>query len=288
MVTKKSVSDNKEEKGIPYQDKVNLFNKRVQEFRDVIAFEQPSVSSEPNLSFDAIINTIDPNENDPYFSLSYFYEGLRNTLEISKGNNQSIKFLWLVIISIMKEKSLRTSDNRLYGYLKSLLTKVYTYHIKEVGGQYDLHLSLDDYQKNFVQEKLPYLINKDEIQKIKHELNKMADELDKKEKYIDDKIVGYQKKAEELVKFIKEQNTKLNFVGLGSAFQTINDEKRSAKRWIIFFLSFLFLGLLGIPWLTYSKVYCTEQPNYFMAIPFTVVEFILLYVFRLFYQQFTP
>jgi len=292
MTIKKTVPNKKEEKNNSYQDQINLFDKRLQEFKGILTIQPPNPAIVGYFSIDSILQEINPKENDYFFSLSFFYEGLKNIVEIPKGTLSSINFLWWVITCCIKEKCLKSSDDRSYQYLDSLMTKQYRVKIKIIGGQQEIILSLNDYQKNFVRQ-LPYLMNQGEIQYIKNELDKpksiiskMTEELNKQEKHIDDKVKEYQRKADDLANFIKEQTTKLNFIGLGSAFQSISNEKRSAKRWIIFFLSLLFLGLLGIPLLTYNKVYCTEQPNYFMAIPFTVVEFILLYVFRLFYQQY--
>lgn len=290
MIKRKKISNNND---ITYQDQVDLFNRRVNEFKSIIAVEHSSEGAMSVVSLDMIINEINPDENGPYFSLSYFYEGLQNTEEIAKGGYESIKFLWWVIICIIKEKTYRSSDDRMFRYLKSLLSGSYNFTIKIVGGQQEIQLKLNDYQKDFVQEQLPFLINQEGIQKIKKDLNQpksvineLFEKLNMQEKHIDDKVKEYQRKADDLANFIKEQTTKLNFIGLGSAFQTISSEKRKAKNWIFTALTILFLGLIAIPFVTYSKVYCVEQPNYLMAIPFTVIEFMLLYVFRLFYQQY--
>ena len=292
MTIKRTVPNIKEEKNNSYQDQINLFDKRLQEFKNILAIQPPTPATVGYFSIDSILQEINPKENDYFFSLSFFYEGLKNTVEIPKGTGSSINYLWWVITCCIKEKCLKSSDDRSYQYLDSLMTKQYRTRIKIIGGQQEIILSLNNYQKNFVRQ-LPYLMNQGEIQYIKNELDKpksiiskMTEELNKQEKHIDDKVKEYQRKADDLANFIKEQTTKLNFIGLGSAFQSISNEKRSAKKLIFTALIILFLGLLGVPLLTYKEIYCAETPNYYMAIPFTVIEFVLLYVFRLFYQQY--
>lgn len=280
------------EKSVSYKEQVELFNSKVQEFRNIIS-DEPIETRLAHPEITHILDTLNLNEDTSYFSVSYFYEGLKNTLEIKKGNEQSIGFLWFVIACVLRENGLKSPRINDYKRMKDMSLASYTCNIKFVGGEKSINLKLMPMEKDFVSDVLPYLINQDRIDVLTRKFNnpestfqKMSEELGTQEKQIKEKLQEHQKKADDLADFIKEQTTKLNFIGLGSAFQTISNEKKSAKNWIFTALIFLFVGLIVIPFVTYSKVYCVEQPNYYMTIPFTVIEFILLYVFRLFYQQY--
>ena len=292
MAIKKRLLENNEGKAITYQDMAALFNERLQEFEGILVIQPPEPSIVGYFSINAILKEVDPKENEHFFSLAFFYEGLKNTVEIPKGTDSSLNYLWWVITCCIKEKCLKSSDNRSYQYLDSLMTKQYKIRIKIIGGQQEIFLSLNDHKRNFVQQ-LPYLMNQSEIQSIKKELhkpksviNKMTEELNKQEKQIDGKVKEYQQKADDLAKFIKEQQSQLNFVGLGNAFKQITKEKNAVKNNIEEYLICIFVTLILIPTLVVIHLWFYDKINYYMCVPIITIELLLLYAFRLFYQQY--
>lgn len=277
---------------VSYKEQVELFNSRVHEFRNIIS-DEPVGAGLTNPDIAHLLDTLILNEDTPYFSISYFYEGLKNTLEIKKGNEQSIGFLWFVIACVLKENGLKSPRINDYKRMKDMSLASYTCNIKFVGGEKSINLKLMPMEKDFVSDVLPYLINQDRIDVLTRKFNnpeatfqKMSEELDTQEKQIKEKLQEHQKKADDLADFIKKQQSNLNFVGLGKAFKQITKEKNTVKNNIEGYLVGFFIALIVIPILVGISFLCCGEPNYYICIPATTIELLLLYAFRLFYQQY--
>ena len=280
------------EKSVSYKEQVELFNSKVQEFRNIIS-DEPIGTRLAHPEITHILDTLNLNEDTSYFSVSYFYEGLKNTLEIKKGNEQSIGLLWFVIACVLRENGLKSPRINDYKRMKDVSLSSYSCKIKIVGGEKNITLQLMPTEKEFVSDVLPYLINQDRIDLLTKKINnpestfqKMSEELDKQEKQIEGKLQVHQKKADDLADFIKKQQSNLNFVGLGKAFKQITKEKNTVKNNLEHYLTGFFIALILIPFCVGISIWCCGDPNYYICIPATTIELLLLYAFRLFYQQY--
>lgn len=281
----------REVKGIDYNKKLELFQKRLQELSSAI--EVQSTPQRNNTQLKDIVQKLDL-DNESYFSISYFYEGLQNTKEVLDGNRDSIHFMLWVLCSVVFEQYLRNSTDSIFGIFDELYNKKYYYTIQSrTSGVTQTVLELSNYEKEFITHKLPYLKNHWEINKINAKIDdpkatfqEMCTNLDNKEQNVEKILSEYQNRADTLVAFIKTQQTNLNFVGLGKAFEQITKEKEDNKSSIKFWLVILFLLLITIPLCVAYSLVKQSEPNLYVCIPATAIEILLLYAFRLFYQQY--
>ncbi len=275
-----------------YAEKLSLFDERLQEFKSVV-YTHNVLGRIQNTQIEDIINELDI-YNEKYFSIEFFYEGLNNIDGIANGNKDSIHFMFWVITSILYEIFLKYSNNRIFDYFKQLYLDKYYYTIQTKNtGVTQTVLEFSAYEKYIITGKLPHLINNHKINDISTIVNepgkqfkKMRDDLSAKEKEIEDNLSKYQNRADELVKFIKEQQSNLNFVGLGKAFKQITKEKNMVKNNLEGYLIGFFIALIVLPILVGISLLCCGEPNYYICVPATTVELLLLYAFRLFYQQY--
>lgn len=276
---------------VDYDKKLELFNTRLQELSSVVLVQ--ASSQRHNTKLGDIIQKLDLN-NERYFSISYFYEGLKNTQEIPDGNRDSIHFMFWVLCSVVYESYLRNDNASIFNIFDELYNKKYYYSIQsKISGTTQTVLDLDQYEKEFITHKLPYLKNYRKAKEIREELDNpksqfstLCNNLENKEKEIENKLSQYQNKADDLVSFIKQQQTNLNFVGLGKAFEQLTKEKEENKGSIKFWLIILFILLISIPLIVVIWLVKQENPNIYICIPVTTIEILLLYAFRLFYQQY--
>ena len=87
------------------------------------------------------------------------------------------------------------------------------------------------------------------------------------------------------MQFIKSQQTNLNFVGLSKAFKQLIDEKTEVKNKIENRLLSFFIALIIVPAIVAAIIYFVNV-NYYTCVPATTIELMLLYGFRLLYQQY--
>lgn len=288
---------------IAYSKKLEFFLQKIEELKnniiskDVISKQTDILPQHINDyifdagNIDVIIKILDPTEHNPYFSIDYFYQGLNNSSHFD--NKDSILFIMWILSCMLVEKFFISENDKAQSYLEKIMSGKIQIHIKNKRQQDIINIQLGSYHKDFINLKLPFLLQQQKIKLLNDTIsepegifNTLSKSLKEQEKSIEDKLDNRMNRAEEIQKFIAEQKEKLNFVGLSSAFKKINDEKTSSKNMIMFGLIIIFCCLLYIPITAYENVYCIEKPNYYMAIPFTVMELLLLYVFRLFYQQY--
>ena len=286
-----------------YSEKLELFLQKIEELKsniigkDVISKQTDILPQHINDyifdagNIDVIVKILDPTEYNPYFSIDYFYKGLMNTSNLN--NKDNIIFVMWVLSCMLVENFFTSENDKAQSYLEKILSEKLQIHVKNKRNQDIINIQLESYHKDFINLKLPFLLQQQKIKQLSDTISEpesifktLSEALKEQEKSIDEKLDSRMNRAEEIHKFIVQQKEKLNFVGLSSAFKKINDEKTLAKYLIMGGLVILFVILLYIPILTYKNIYCFEKPNYYMTIPFTVIELLLLYVFRLFYQQY--
>ena len=275
-----------------YAKKLELFNEKIQEFISVVHTHNVLGRIE-NTPIEDIIKDLDV-YNERYFSIEYFYDGLNNIDEITKGNRDNVHFMFWVITSILYEMFLRYGGDKIFDYFKQLYSGKYYYIIQTKNmGTTQIVLEFTDYEKYFITGKLSHIINSRKIKEIADVINnsdkkfqKICDDVSVKEKEINDMLSNYQTKAENIVDFIKKQQSKLNFVGLGHAFKQITKEKNTVKNNLEHYLTGFFIALILIPFCVGISLWCCGDPNYYICIPATTIELLLLYAFRLFYQQY--
>lgn len=281
-----------DEQSETYKKQIELYNLKIQEFLDILSPEPiPGRASSPNIP--SILKKINLTEDVQYFSISYFYEGLKNLTEIKKGNVENINFLWFVNACIIKEDFLNETNDTKYNRLKNVTSSQFACKIKIIGGEKNITTQLTPYEKSFILEALPYLINKNKLNFIEKDVyspksffSKMAQKIAIQEREIDERLQEHQTKADNLADFITKQHSKLNFVGLGNAFKQITKEKNTVKNNLENYLFITFIILIVIPLSTAIAIFCCGKPNYYICIPLVTIELLLLYAFRLFYQQY--
>ncbi len=290
MAKNKILKKNKKE--ILYEDKLNLFKLKLQELTTVVQIYNPT-NSTSDIQLVDIIDELDL-DNTEYYTISYFYNGLNKISRILEGSQNDIHYMLWIIICTTYERFLKFSDPKIFTYFEKLYSGKYYYKIFSKGhGTTQKVLELLADEKSFITEKLAFLINSKKINDITESITNpdgkfitMCDNLASKEKSINSMLEKYQNRADEIAKFIKEQQTKLNFVGLGNAFKQITKEKNTVKNNLESYLFITFIILIVIPLSTAIAIFCCGKPNYYICIPLVTIELLLLYAFRLFYQQY--
>lgn len=193
----------------------------------------------------------------------------------------------------MQKKKFKTKDLICDKLLESLKLGAISYSLIKGSKIETTKISLSTNEQNFLNFQIQDIILKGMLEELQNKVdnpqllyNKMYKELATKNNEIQNTLNEYQTKADNLADFIAKQHSKLNFVGLGSAFKTITKEKNAVKNSIEKYLVGFFVALLVIPIIVAIALYCQDQPNYYFCIPATTIELLVLYAFRLFYQQY--
>ena len=279
---------------VTYEDKLNLFYKRIAQLKSIVDNLEPEMGKTyiARMDIDSIINLLEPEIDNPYFSISYFYQGMINIGDVSAGEDDDIIFMVWVLTSMLYEKFLISSSSKDYGYFIELLNNGLSLKIKNVHNLEDKTFELERYQKDFISYKLSYLLNEEKIKTISKKLteptslfNSMKEDLKNEKTLIDKKLSEYQNRSNEIKQFIKDQQTNLNFVGLSKAFKQLIDEKTEVKNKIEKRLLSFFIALIIVPAIVAVIIYCVNV-NYYTCVPATTIELMLLYGFRLLYQQY--
>ncbi|MFR4114496.1 MAG: hypothetical protein ACLT2E_05530 [Alphaproteobacteria bacterium] len=285
---------------ISYSKQVEVFNNKVKSFqllmKNATFYANTSANQTlVNLVNDAV-NNLSIQDSEKYYSLLYFYKDLEQIRDFSQPTY--IQPFLYILSCLIAEKYFKTNDKDAKSYLDSFLTKHFTYEvpINTVGRRANIQsfqFFLSSEQKDFINQKLSTIILKGMVEDVQQKMdkpkilfNKLYDNLAAKEQDIQKTLNNYQLKAEALADFIKTQQSNLNFVGLGKAFKQITKEKNTVKNKIEKYLIYFFIALLGIPFLVGLLIYFTKSPNYYLCIPATTIELLILYAFRLFYQQY--
>ena len=283
------------EEVIPYKEKLDLFLQKVKDLQSIVVKPEikPFAINPFAATLDTVMGAIAP-ERYSYFSIDYFYQGFKNSGDIINGNTDAIKFLIWVLACLLQERFFLSETDRAYTNLQAIMNGNFSFRIK-LPSQKEIPIvvNLAPYERDFILYKLPFLLQQNNVNQIsqkvdepKSEFHKMVDTLSKKEKDISDKLNKHQEKADEMVKFIKTQETDLNFVGLSNAFQRMRKEKEKVKADIENNMYWSFGVLLLIPMLILIFVMFGYLPTLYTAIPVVSIEILLLYIFRIFYQQF--
>ena len=283
------------EEVIPYKEKLDLFLQKVNDLQSIIVKpENKPFSINPlAATLETVMGAIAP-ERYSYFSIDYFYQGFKNSGDITNGSTEAIKFLIWVFACLLQERFFLSETDRAYTNLQAIMNGDFAFRIK-LPSQKEIPIvaNLAPYERDFVLYKLPFLLQQKNVNQVsqkvdepKSEFHKMAETLTKKEKEISDKLNEHQEKADEMIKFIKTQETDLNFVGLSNAFQRMKKEKESSKNGILIWLVVFFLMLCCIPIYTFLNYNGTTVISWLKIVPLVTLEIIFLYVFRIFYQQF--
>lgn len=279
---------------VTYEDKLNLFYKRIAQLKSIVDNLEPEMGKTyiARMDIDSIINLLEPEIDNPYFSISYFYQGMINIGDVSAGEDDDIIFMVWVLTSMVYEKYLISSSSKDHGYFMELLNNGLSLKIKNGRNLEDKTFELERYQKDFISYKLSYLLNKEKINTLSKELteptslfNSMKEDLNNEKALIDKKLSEYQNRADEIKQFIKDQQTNLNFVGLSKAFKQLIDEKTEVKNKIENRLLSFFIALIIVPAIVAAIIYFVNV-NYYTCVPATTIELMLLYGFRLLYQQY--
>lgn len=279
---------------VTYEDKLNLFHKRILQLKSRVDNLEPEMGKSyiADMDIDSILNLLEPGIDNPYFSISYFYQGMINIGDVSVGEDDDIIFMVWVLTSMVYEKYLISSSSKDHGYFMELLNNGLSLKIKNGRNLEDKTFELERYQKDFISYKLSYLLNKEKINTLSKELteptslfNSMKEDLNNEKALIDKKLSEYQNRSDEIKQFIKSQQTNLNFVGLSKAFKQLIDEKTEVKNKIENRLLSFFIALIIVPAIVAIIIYCVNV-NYYTCVPATTIELMLLYGFRLLYQQY--
>lgn len=279
---------------VTYEDKLNLFHKRILQLKSRVDNLEPEMGKSyiADMDIDSILNLLEPGIDNPYLSISYFYQGMVNIGDVSVGEDDDIIFMVWVLTSMVYEKYLISSSSKDHGYFMELLNNGLSLKIKNGRNLEDKTFELERYQKDFISYKLSYLLNKEKINTLSKELteptslfNSMKEDLNNEKALIDKKLSEYQNRSDEIKQFIKSQQTNLNFVGLSKAFKQLIDEKTEVKNKIENRLLSFFIALIIVPAIVAIIIYCVNV-NYYTCVPATTIELMLLYGFRLLYQQY--
>lgn len=277
-----------------YKDQLNLFNERILQLKSRVDNLEPEMVKTyiARMDIDSILNLLEPNVDNPYFSISYFFPGMVSIGNISMGKDDHIVFMVWVLTSMLYEKYLISNGMEEHNYFMELLNNGLTLKIKNGRILEDKTFKLDQYDKDFILYKLPHLLNEEKINTLSKELteptslfNSMKEDLKNEKTLIDKKLSEYQNKTDEIVQFIKSQQTNLNFVGLSKAFKQLIDEKTEVKNKIEKRLLSFFIALIIVP-ATVAVIIYFMNVNYYTCVPATTIELMLLYGFRLLYQQY--
>lgn len=285
-----------------YKQKLDVFLEKVEELKSNIVDRDIIIKEEDKNSYhisnvldakliDVLLKIINPTEHYHYFSINYFYEGLINTGPLD--NQDSIIFMMWVFACLLEEQFFVSRTDKAEKWLTTILEGNYIVYLQNKRQKTEIAIQLDSYHKNFLRTKLPFLIQQEKYKKIEKqinnpegEFNKLLGELSQKETEINNKLEDYTTRTEEIAKFIKELKEKLNFAGLGSAFNQLKEDKNSSKNAIRNWLIFFFLLLCGIPLYSIGNLNFIDNSSWLKIIPFITLEIIFLYIFRLLYQQY--
>ena len=280
---------------VTYEDKLNLFYKRIAQLKSIIDNLEPEMGKPyiARMDIDSILNLLEPNIDRPYFSISYFYQEMINIGDVSTLIEDKIVFMVWVLTSMLYERFVISNNDRDYGYFMELLDNGLTLKIKNGRNLFDKTFNLHEYQKDFILYKLPYLLNEEKIKSLSKEVmeptslfNRMKEDLNNEKILIDKKLSEYQNRADEIKQFIKNQQTNLNFVGLSKAFNQLIDEKTEVKNKLERDLSWVFVIMCCIPMFAVLYIWMVFVPNYYLSLPVVTIEVLVLYGFRLLYQQY--
>ena len=244
-----------------------------------------------NLDFKEIEKLMDLDSVELY-SVSHYYNQLVNFSTI--GNNilqpAFLSLVMTVITAILKERNI-------FNYLperERIIQKLYgksVFYLKENNSP--VHFSMDEDNKIFISIILPDLIQQKELNKIQIHLNKPNTIYQKEQEkvadlqnQIDEKLVQQQQKIDDLNIQLEKQHKQLNFVNLSEAFSKIQEEKVKLKDDIENKMKITFRTLLIIPISVFFIVVLGYTPTLYTGLPILTVEILLLYLFRIFYQQF--
>lgn len=278
-----------------YKDQLNLFNERILQLKSRVDNLEPEMVKTyiARMDIDSILNLLEPNVDNPYFSISYFFPGMVSIGNISMGKDDHIVFMVWVLTSMLYEKYLISNGMEEHNYFMELLNNGLTLKIKNGRILEDKTFKLDQYDKDFILYKLPHLLNEEKINILSKELteptslfNSMKEDLKNEKTLIDKKLSEYQNKTDEIVQFIKSQQTNLNFVGLSKAFNQLIDEKAEVKNKLERDLSWVFAIMCCIPMFAVLYIWMVFVPNYYLSFPIITIEVLVLYGFRLLYQQY--
>ena len=181
---------------VTYEDKLNLFYKRIAQLKSIVDNLEPEMGKTyiARMDIDSIINLLEPEIDNPYFSISYFYQGMINIGDVSAGEDDDIIFMVWVLTSMVYEKYLISSSSKDHGYFMELLNNGLSLKIKNGRNLEDKTFELERYQKDFISYKLSYLLNKEKINTLSKELteptslfNSMKEDLNNEKALIDKK-----------------------------------------------------------------------------------------------------
>lgn len=230
-------------------------------------------------------------DDDKYYSLIYNNGTYNQISDFSQPS--SVKQLVYILVCMLAEKKFKTNDVKSAQLLDDAKSKLFNYSIYKGSKIENFQLSLSLIEQNFINFQIQDIILKGLLEEVQKKVdkpktlyNKMSEELVTKKNEIQNTLNEYQTKADNLADFIKKQQSKLNFVGLGNAFKAITKEKNTVKNSIEKYLIEFFIALLVVPLIVAWALYCQEKPNYYFCIPATTIELLILYAFRLFYQQY--
>lgn len=285
-----------------YKQKLDIFLKKVEELKSNIVDRDTIIKEEDKNSYhmsnvldakliDVLLKIINPTEHNYYFSIDYFYEGLIHTGPLD--NQDSVIFMMWVFASLLEEQFFVSQTDKAEKYLTAIQEGKYVLYLQNKKQRTEIAIQLDSYYKNFLQTKLPFLIQQKKYKKIENQLDdpekefsRLFGELTQKETEIKTKLEDYTARTEKIAEFIKELRTKLNFAGLGNAFGQLKKDKNSSKNAIRIWLTVFFLLLCGIPLYSIYNLNFIESSSWLKIIPFFTLEIIFLYIFRLLYQQY--
>ena len=281
-------------KTLPYSQQWEDFNKHINTLQGLL--KGVAMYNTKNHTLLALISSsisnIRKNSEGKYYALMYLYGDFYVKKKLIFPD--SVNVLLYILCCMLAENHFKNNDEESWNLLQKFQDNQFSYELgNDLPGQRSEVFYLLDEQKNFISYRLPSIILKGMSEDLQERLdspetlyNKMYQELKAKNDEIQKTLNEYQTKADNLVDFIKKQQSKLNFVGLGSAFKTITKEKNTDKNNLEKYLKYYFGALLVIPIIVACALYFQEKPNYYFCIPATTIELIVLYAFRLFYQQY--
>lgn len=277
-----------------YEEKLKLFYKRIAQLKSIVDNLEPEMGKTyiARMDIDIILNLLEPNVDRPYFSISYFYQEMINIGDVSTLIEDNIVFMVWVLTSMLYERFVISNNARDYGYFMELRDNGLSLKIKNGRNLFDKTFKLYEYQKDFILYKLPYLLNEEKIKSLSKEVmeptslfNRMKEDLKNEKTLIDKKLSEYQNRSDKIAQFIESQQTNLNFVGLSKAFKQLIDEKTEVKTTTVHWLLGFFTALIIVP-ATVAVIIYFKNVNYYTCVPATTIELMLLYGFRLLYQQY--
>lgn len=279
---------------VTYEDKLKLFYKRIAQLKSIVDNLEPEMGKTyiARMDIDSILNLLEPKVDNPYFSISYFFQEMVEIGDVSTIIEDNIVFMVWVLTSMLYERFVISNNARDYGYFMELRDNGLSLKIKNGRNLFDKTFKLYEYQKDFILYKLPYLLNEEKIKSLSKEVmeptslfNRMKEDLNNEKILIDKKLSEYQNRSNKIVKFIENQQTNLNFIGLSKAFKQLIDEKTEVKTTTVHWLLGFFTALIIVPAIVAAIIYFVNI-NYYTCVPATTIELMLLYGFRLLYQQY--